>query len=492
MESVRRYFDNKTANLPDEPRIDEITWNDLDMDRIFGRINACKTSVGEEYLYNCLREPKFDISELKKREKLIEFFDAHPRERLKAMMILSRLGKRNYNGLPELMFVTERNRLPYPFLYNVLALQPIAAILVSIFVPGISFFVIALSFITNITVYMVTRRRLNTKIPVIEYLITVLRCCKRLCKVKGMESQTEELRKLLSIFKPIMGKLPVSDNPYGNELEQLAMYPKILFLVDERQYNKAIKIFAKHNSEFIGVYNALAEIDLAISVLSFRKSLPGFSAPEFHSDNSIEFEGIFHPLIANPVTNDGVLKKNGLITGSNASGKSTFIKALAVNGILAQTIYTITAKRFKARPSLVVTSMALRDDIEGGESYFIVEVKSLKRILDLIDKYPCACYIDEILRGTNTAERIAASSAVLEHIYKKDCLCVAATHDIELTQVLNEMYANYNFCEQISDEGIVFDYKLRTGPALTRNAIKLLGFMEFDKEIVRRAEELAE
>lgn len=101
------------------------------------------------------------------------------------------------------------------------------------------------------------------------------------------------------------------------------------------------------------------------------------------------------------------------------------------------------------------------------------------------------CYIDEILRGTNTIERIAASTSVLEYLHTQNCLCVVASHDIELTGILAGIYDNYHFCEQVTDGGIVFDYKLKLGASTTRNAIKLLSFMDFHAEIVDRAEELA-
>ncbi|HCW96660.1 MAG TPA: hypothetical protein DHU88_13350 [Pseudomonas sp.] len=140
------------------------------------------------------------------------------------------------------------------------------------------------------------------------------------------------------------------------------------------------------------------------------------------------------------------------MTGSNASGKSTFIKSLAVNSILAQTIHTCAAKEFKLRPSLVITSMAVRDSISEGESYFIKEIKSLKRILNKVQNISCTCFIDEILKGTNTIERIAASAAVLKYLHSTDCLCMTASHDIELTCILENEYDNYHFSEHITDD----------------------------------------
>jgi DNA mismatch repair ATPase MutS len=203
-------------------------------------------------------------------------------------------------------------------------------------------------------------------------------------------------------------------------------------------------------------------------------------------------DGIYHPLIEKPVENSFVMTRGCLISGSNASGKSTFIKAVAVSAILAQTVNTCLAHRFVMRPALVMTSMAVRDDVTAGESYFVTEIKSLGRILDKLSEVFCICFIDEILKGTNTAERIAASAATLKYLHGRDCLCAAATHDVELTRMLADKYDNYHFAETVTDEGIVFNYRIRNGPTRTRNAIRLLEFMGFDERIITDAQQMAE
>ena len=159
---------------------------------------------------------------------------------------------------------------------------------------------------------------------------------------------------------------------------------------------------------------------------------------------------VYHPLINSPIPNSITEDKCTLLTGSNASGKSTFIKSLAINQILSQTIYTSLSQEFKASYFVVYSSMAIKDNILSNESYFIVEIKSLKRILDNSrGKYPILCFVDEVLRGTNTLERIAASSRILASLAKENALCLAATHDIELTYILEKYYSNYHFRESI-------------------------------------------
>ena len=131
-------------------------------------------------------------------------------------------------------------------------------------------------------------------------------------------------------------------------------------------------------------------------------------------------------------------------------------------------------------------------DIFSKESYYIVEIKSLKRIADrLNDKIPMLCFVDEVLRGTNTLERIAASAEILSDFASRNAICFAATHDIELTHILEEQYSNYHFQEYVEDDKVLFDYKLYKGRAVSKNAIKLLKMLGYADRITNRAKERA-
>ena len=119
----------------------------------------------------------------------------------------------------------------------------------------------------------------------------------------------------------------------------------------------------------------------------------------------------------------------------------------------------------------------------------MAEIRSLKRILDAskdASGVPVLCCIDEVLRGTNTIERIAASCEILKEFAKEKILCLAATHDIELTRLLTE-YDQYHFREEMGEKDVTFSYKLYSGPATGRNAIRLLGAAGFDASVTQRA-----
>ena len=208
----------------------------------------------------------------------------------------------------------------------------------------------------------------------------------------------------------------------------------------------------------------------------------------------MNFENVMHPLIENAVSNSIDTKKGVLLTGSNASGKSTFLKTIGINVLLAQSVHTVLAKSYKAPLLRIYSSMALKDDIYEGDSYYIVEIKSMKRIIDAAKEEgnPVLCFVDEVLRGTNTVERIAASTEILKFLTDSGVNCFAATHDIELTQLLKDKYDLYHFEGNVSDNDVHFDYMLKKGPATNRNAIKLLSVLGYDSSLVDNAQNLAE
>ncbi|MDR0396892.1 MAG: DNA mismatch repair protein MutS [Oscillospiraceae bacterium] len=310
-------------------------------------------------------------------------------------------------------------------------------------------------------------------------------------RVPGMIDASDELRALCVRLKPVARWNSLYAMQGSND-NVLTMYFRIGFLLDIISLLRVAAFIHRNREDAVRLYALVGEIDACVSIASLRASLDTFAEPVFTEAVAVEAIGLAHPLIGSPIRNDILWRDNIMITGSNASGKSTFIKALAVNAIFAQTILTCWAERFSTPRAAVISSMALRDDVQSGESYFIVEIKSLRRILSSMrEDMPALCFIDEILRGTNTIERIAASASLLDHVCGLNALCAAATHDIELARML-PAYRQYHFREEIIGGGMSFTYKLMDGVSDTRNAVKLLSLMDFPARLVSDAEEMVE
>ncbi len=494
LESISTYWQQMLSNEDMTHFIDDISWNDLDMNKIFQRINACQCSVGEEYLYSMLHKPATNTAILANREELMTYFEANPALRLDLQVILSKIGRENYNGLSAFCYDVQSKKLKNPHLFTILSVLPILFTVLILLKSPIGIIGLILSFVTNIAVYYFTNKRIVRGLSAIRYFSAVLWGAVKINRVCAhlQNHILNDLQLSCDVFKHLGKNLSGLAQRRLTDIDALIEYIYILFLIPIRNYNKILDAIEKNNDAFCLLFTSIGEIDAAISVLSFRKSLPFFIQPEFSSQKTVKTTDIYHPLLTAPVPNSVTITKNCLVSGSNASGKSTFIKAVAVNGILAQTINTCTAKKYETRLALIITSMAVRDNISAGESYFITEIKSLKRILEKIQSTYCICIIDEILKGTNTIERIAASASVLSYLSRLNCLCIVATHDIELTRILFDSYSNYHFSEQITSGGIEFDYKIKEGPSQTKNAIKLLDYLGFDPQITDNAEKMVQ
>ncbi|MCI1995790.1 MutS-related protein [Clostridium luticellarii] len=498
MKTVAEYFNNKRKRENDSFFIDEITWNDLSMDDVFKSINTTESSPGEQYLYNMLREPLYNDQELGNRDRLIKFFQYNQVERKKIQYILARLGKDRNCFISDYFYKKEDRRKSKLGYYRMMAGTPILGIVLLFFNPYMALIVILISFGVNIYEYYSEKKKIVHKFEAFMYIL-------RIAKYAGMilKEQVEELQcyneKLRDALKGIRSIKNAAFTQGGGATDSgvLTEYLGMFFLVELINYEKMSDMLVEKSSEFETIFEVVGIIDSCISIASYRDRIHSYVTPELKRCSKKQeqvsiFKELRHPLIENSIPNSIEIDNSILITGSNASGKSTFLKTVAINIILAQTIYTCLASEFKCCYFRIYTSMALKDDIFNNESYYIVETKSLKRIIDGVDdSIPTICFVDEILRGTNTVERIAASSQVLKYLTLSNCICVAATHDIELTYILEKYFSNYHFQEEIVDNNISFDYKIHGGRAQTQNAIKLLGILGYSDEIVGKAQEKA-
>ncbi len=499
MDAVKYYYNNNKGDND----IDDITYNDLNMDAVYKSVNHTMTSIGEEYLYALLRTPCTDIAVLEERERVINCMGADEEGRIKLQMALAGMGKLNrisvYSYISDIKNMDSGNKLYHIFCA--------AALLVSAglcFVkPAIMVLVTALIIIYNVITYYKNKAEIDPYIQVFAFIARTISQSEDVAKagIAGIEEYQERLVSCTAGLKKF-GKnswLVSGGNMSGDILDSFMDYIRILFHIDLMKVCDMVNELKKHENELADIYNITGYIDSMVSIASFRAGTGSWCVPVLKYTDSrknitMEFTDLYHPLIENPVKNSIKTEKSILITSSNASGKSVFIKTVAINAIFAQTIHTVLAESYSSCFFRVYSSMALRDDIFSNESYYIVEIKSLKRILDKAEEQgvPVLCFIDEVLRGTNTLERIASSSQILKQLATLKSLCFAATHDLELAKILVNYFDNYHFEETVKENDVIFDYKLRKGNTKTRNAIKLLNMIGYDKTLTSRAEELAQ
>jgi DNA mismatch repair ATPase MutS len=270
-----------------------------------------------------------------------------------------------------------------------------------------------------------------------------------------------------------------------------AEYGKAFFLTEFVPYQKATRALARNLADYERVVDVVGEIDAALSIAylrahdgDFRDARIDPAAPGLVASN------LRHPLVDDAVGNDVKLGPAGLlITGSNMAGKSTLLRTVGVNVVLAQSIGLVAADSWCSRPLHVATAMGAHDDLAAGVSLYRAEVD---RIHTLVQRAggDHLFVLDEAFRGTNPHERIAASAAVLRRLARRD-LVVAATHDRELCELLEDCFTLGFFTEAVEGDDVVFDYRLRPGVLQTTNAIALLERAGFPAELVAEARRIA-
>lgn len=501
LENIARYYQNKLKRQEEKSHvIDDITWNDLDMDRVFCMLNRTYSSVGQEYLYYMLRTPEMSEEKMQERERLIRHFAEAKTVRTELQMQYFEIGRTKKVSICDYIQTLEslkpKSNMPHYLSIFIFLLCAVGCFLN----PAVGFLVLLADIGGNIRVYYKQRGEIEPYIVTFTHLIRMLKAGERISRIEDNEissyiNEIREIRKSFGAFQKKSGWIAGGDKMSGSALDVFADYIRMLFHIDLIVFNQMLGEVQKKSREIYRLMDLLGILEAHIAIASYRESLPFYVLPEFleNQGTELEAEDVYHPMIREPVANTIRTKKGVLITGSNASGKSTFLKTIAINGILAQTIHTCLAHTYRTNFFRVYSSMALRDDLDSQESYYIVEIKSLKRILNATNQGgPILCFIDEVLRGTNTVERIAASAQILKSLAGNNVLCFAATHDIELTQMLEADYDNYHFQEEIVENDILFDYILYPGRATSRNAIRLLGMIGYDEEIIRRADATAE
>ena len=495
-------------------QIDDITWNDLNMDEIYRKMNYSHSSAGDEYLYYRLRTPVQSKEELKTFEEHVKYFMEHEDDRVKLQVQFAELGRMSKYSLYEyidfLDTLGERNSLKY---YMAILLFFISIGLLFFSVPvGVCALLAVLCF--NMTNYYKEQKEIGPYITSFCYISRLMDAAQKLGKHSVSEINKEQER-LLACYKSLVGfkrnSFIVTSSPGGhsgmsassNILESIFDYLRMIFYLDLIKFNQMLRVVRAHIKEIDEMVTVIGMIEMSIVIGEYRAGLKGeYCIPEFISERDtsesyIKIEQLYHPLLNDPIKNDIEVCRGVLLTGSNASGKSTFLRATALNAIFAQTIHTCMAQSYKGVMFRVYSSMSLKDDLESGDSYYMAEVKSIRRILNKVkeaknDGKHVLCFVDEVLRGTNTIERIAASTQILKALAKDNVICFAATHDLELTKLLENVYDNYHFEEEMEKDDIFFPYKLQSGPAVSRNAIALLKVLGYERELINDAETMAQ
>jgi hypothetical protein len=237
-------------------------------------------------------------------------------------------------------------------------------------------------------------------------------------------------------------------------------------------------------AEVPGWFDILGKFEALNSLANFRFNNPDSVYPVISKDEiMIEAESLGHPLIPGKenIRNEIKISQTGefmLITGSNMAGKSTFLRTVGVNLVLANAGSPVYASKMKWKPVRILSSMRVKDSLSSRESTFYAELKRLRMIIEVLKTGEKVMVIlDEILKGTNSRDKHFGSEMFIRQLLKENCGGMIATHDLELSKLEEEFpgrLLNFSFEVQIEKEEFIFDYKLRRGACQTLNATELM------------------
>jgi len=494
--AIDKYFKNNSHKNKAYHIISDKTQTDLDLNELFKFIDRTTSRIGQQYLYFKIRTIGA-IEKLATFEKLTSIFVANQTTRINSQLYLSKLsGYSNYN-FEELINGYQIKTPKIIWLVKLLSFLSVSSIIVGFFTP---FALLILPFIYLVNLVFHYRNK-----PNIEYYIDGVSELSKTLKVAKKIATQKEIKTLFSDFSFIRKIEAIKtktefirfEKALGNEYAMIWWFLieqiKIVFNIEYLVFYSFINDILKERDSIEKLFTFIGEIDCAISTASVKAGKLTTCSPVFNNTKEIKSQQLTHPLIENCVTNNLSLNNNSmLLTGSNMSGKTTFIRTLAINSLFAQTLYFCFAHNYNAPFFKLHTSIRIADDILNSRSYYLEEVITIKKLITASeDKAPCLFILDEIFKGTNTIERISGGKGILSYLNKGNNMVFVATHDIELCTLLsNDYYKLYHFHENIKNDKLNFDYKLKEGPVTTRNAIKILEIYHYPKEVIVEARKI--
>ncbi|SMC00683.1 DNA mismatch repair protein MutS domain protein [Hymenobacter roseosalivarius DSM 11622] len=494
---ARRYYD-AVQHEPAYHRLPDQTWADLNGDLLFGLLDATVSRVGQQCLYHRLRSPLADETPLHEFEAAATLLAQQPGARGHALLALDQLTAQEAYYLTDLISGQPLPVLPGARFAPLLALGLVATVLGGFWLPVLWFGTMAFA-LTNGVFHFWQHARIKRNVRPLLHLGRLHRAGQALQRaalpLRPLQRLAAPLARLGALVRQVAFFQVEAD--LQSDIAAAALYLfdllKMLLLLDVLLYARCRVAVQQHAPAIRTVFEAVGYVDCALAVASFRQR-HATCVPHFGpAAAGIQLQAGYHPLVPGCVPNDLTLAGQGvLLTGSNMAGKTTFMRTLGVNALLAQTIATCPATAYRAPFCRVLTSLSLADSLPTGKSYYLVEAETMRQLLLACEAAPGSylLLLDELFKGTNTQERIAANTAVLAYLQPRSWV-VAATHDGELGALLQSCYVEYHFCETVTAEDWYFDYRLKAGPLTTRNAIRLLARLHYPAQVVATAQALS-
>ncbi|MDX8338608.1 hypothetical protein SLH46_05410 [Draconibacterium sp. IB214405] len=493
---IERYFRGKDNSNTFQTLSDK-TCNDLDFEESFMFVDRTHSKVGQQFLYQTLRA--IPNSRDNSDETLIDQFLNDPEFRISVQLKLAEL-KSNDAYYVSTLFQDEHKKAPkWFFITRILSVLSLASVLLIPVSQQVIFLLFGI-FILNMVIHFWNKRNLYQYLESIPQLLRLVKVATELHKYDWLAAQNRELDNSLRRISSIKNRMAFfrleakMDNDLAALVSGILELFKILFLIEPMFLFGVLKKLDAMRQEMEDVFCFVGKIDVLLSVASLRKGVPNYCVPTISAQaKKLQGKQIYHPLLPDCVENDiDIDQKSVLLTGSNMSGKTTFIRTVGINVITGLTLNTCFASDFEMPRMRVFSAIRISDDLLNDKSYYFEEVLTIKTMLDAgKENTPNLFLLDEIFKGTNTIERISAGKAVLSSLAGGENIVLVSTHDIELADLLRDEYALFHFSENVNHKTVDFDYRIKNGKLKTRNAIRILEINDYPEQIIKEANVLS-
>jgi DNA mismatch repair ATPase MutS len=497
-ESIEKYFRNKDHTSAFQILSDK-TCNDLDFNELFMFVDRTTSKVGQQFLYDTLRTIPSDGDKFIKQENLIEQLTKDQNLRLKLQVHLDKLARDSTYFITSL-FQDEHIKKPkWFFIIPVLSFTSLLCILMLPFTPQY-FYVLLGVIIINMAIHYWNKRNLYEYLGSIPQLLKLNMIAKELLKYKLLTQISPDLPESIKIIDKVKNRMSFFKLEAKLESDAEIVFwgmlelVKSVFLLEPLLLFGVLKQLDTKRKEIEKVFFFVGYVDSLISIASLRQGLNVFCLPDIKDKYKVlEATEIYHPLIPDCIPNSiQVTDKSILLTGSNMSGKTSFIRTIGLNTITGLTINTCFARKFSMSRLKIYSAIRISDDLMNDKSYYFEEVLTIKEMIGKSQIPGSNLFLlDEIFKGTNTIERISAGRAVLSYLNNENNIVFVSTHDIELADLLQDTYRLYHFSEQVDKKTVDFDFKLKEGKLKNRNAIRILEINDYPEEIITEAIELS-
>ncbi|MCX2481417.1 hypothetical protein OQY15_20125 [Pedobacter sp. MC2016-15] len=495
LDSVENYFLNTISDSAEKLQlISDKVANDLYLNEVFKLVDRTVSRVGQQFLYARLRTLDKNTDALMVQDAFAELMADDEELRLNTQVILQKLEKNDSYYFQDLVYAKKIDRPEFMPLIYLLTFLNIACLLAGFFYPT-AFLVFGGVFIINSGIHYWNKNNVSVHTSSLGEFLKAFDTAKSLDAEPKISTHFPDTGLLIRELTPLKRKM------IGVKLDNMAEGDaaivgflvfellKIAFNIEIISFYSIIDSLREKKEKLKDLFKFIGTVDTAISVAAFRSSLDHYCKPVFNSTIGLEVLAVRHPLIADCVPNDLHLEqKNLLLTGSNMSGKTTFIRSVGINMILGQTLLTCLADKFVMPYSKIFSSITISDSLLEEKSYYFEEMRIIKEFIqESRNEAPSFFILDEIFKGTNTIERVSAGKAILSYLAKNNNLVFVSTHDTELNELLKSEYDLYHFTETVAEEELLFDHKIKKGPLKTRNAIKILEINDYPAAIINDA-----